>query len=194
MNKDQTAFQKVMKVIDKAEDISLVVLFALMVFFIFLQIIMRFVVGHSLVWSEELGKFIFVWISWLGISIGERKNEHIKITMVTDKLPPKWQKVCEIVAYLILLAILAVTIYYAVVLVVFQQKVHYAGIKISTSWGYLSLVLGCGFMALRVIAVIVRDIIALIRKDYTAPSHPYAVNQVDAAVDAYESACEGGGN
>ncbi len=34
-----------------------------------------------LTWSEELGKFLFVWITWLGISLGERKGEHIKITM-----------------------------------------------------------------------------------------------------------------
>lgn len=84
MNSENTAFKRFMKVVDKAEDICLVVMFALMVIFIFLQIIMRFVVGHSLVWSEELGKFIFVWLSWLGISIGERRNEHIKITLVTD--------------------------------------------------------------------------------------------------------------
>lgn len=182
------------KVIDKAEDICLVVMFALMVFFIFLQVIMRFVVGHSLVWSEELGKFIFVWLSWLGISIGERRNEHIKITLLTDRLPAKWQKVFEIVAYLVLLAILGVIIYYSVILVEFQVKVKYAGIKISTSWGYLSLLLGCSFMVLRIIAVLYRDIRALITKDYDAPSHPLAVSQIDQAVEAYEGIAEGGAN
>ena len=194
MNSENTAFKRFMKVVDKAEDICLVVMFALMVIFIFLQIIMRFVVGHSLVWSEELGKFIFVWLSWLGISIGERRNEHIKITLVTDRLSPKWQKVFEIVAYLILLGILAVIIYYAIILVAFQWKVKYAGIKISTSWGYLSLVLGCGFMALRVIAVLYRDIKALITKNYDAPSHPNTVSQIDQAIEAYENIAEGGAN
>lgn len=190
MKKEQSLYGKITGVIDRAEDICLVSMFALMVFFIFLQIIMRFVFNHSLVWSEELGKFIFVWISWLGISIGERRNEHIKITLVIDKFSPKWQKIFEIIAYLILAAILLVTIYYAVILVEFQVNVRYAGIKISTSWGYLSLVLGCGFMLLRLISVIVRDIIALITKDYTAPSHPHMVDQVAAAVEAYEQ--EGG--
>lgn len=190
MKKEQSLYGKITGVIDRAEDICLVSMFALLVFFIFLQIIMRFVFNHSLVWSEELGKFIFVWISWLGISIGERRNEHIKITLVIDKFSPKWQKIFEIIAYLILAAILLVTIYYAVILVEFQVNVIYAGIKISTSWGYLSLVLGCGFMLLRLISVIVRDVIALITKDYTAPSHPHMVDQVAAAVEAYEQ--EGG--
>lgn len=185
MTNEKGLYSRITKVIDRAEDACLVSMFALMVFFIFLQIIMRFVFNRSLVWSEELGKFIFVWISWLGISIGERRNEHIKITLIVDKLPPKWQKVFEIIAYLILAAIIVVTLYYAVVMVQFQMRVKYAGIKISTSWGYLSLVLGCGFMLLRLISVIVRDIIALITKNYTASSHPHMVDQVTAAVDAF---------
>ncbi len=194
MKSENSAYYKVTKVIDKAEDICLVVMFALMVFFIFLQVIMRFVVGHSLVWSEELGKFIFVWLSWLGISIGERRNEHIKITLLTDRFSPKWQKVFEIVAYLVLLVILGVIIYYSVILVEFQVKVKYAGIKISTSWGYLSLLLGCSFMVVRIIAVLYRDIRALITKNYDAPSHPLAVSQIDQAVEAFEGIGEGGAN
>ncbi|MBQ8562849.1 MAG: TRAP transporter small permease [Firmicutes bacterium] len=146
------------KAIDKAEDICLVTMFILMVAAIFLQVIMRFIFNNSLTWSEELGKFIFVWISWLGISLAERKNEHIKITLVTDRLSPKWRTVCEIAASICVLLILGVIVYYGVELVVFQQRVHYAGIKISTSWGYLSLVLGCGFMMLRVIGGIIRNI------------------------------------
>ena len=194
MKEENTAFKKFMKVVDKTEDICLVTMFALMVIFIFLQIIMRFIVGHSLVWSEELGKFIFVWLSWLGISIGERRNEHIKITLLTDRLSPKCQKIFEIVAYVILLAILVVIIYYAVILVKFQWKVKYAGIKISTSWGYLSLVLGCGFMVLRILAVLYRDIKALITKNYDAPSHPNTVSQIDQAIEAFEGIGEGGAN
>ena len=190
MANEKSLYGKITKVIDKAEDVCLVSMFALMVFFIFLQIIMRFIVNHSLVWSEELGKFIFVWISWLGISIGERRNEHIKITLLVDKLSPKWQKIFEIIAYIILAAIILVTLYYAVVMVQFQVRVRYAGIKISTSWGYLSLVLGCSFMLLRLVAVIIRDLTALITKNYTASSHPHMVDQIAAAVDAFEQ--EGG--
>lgn len=156
-------------ILNKTEEVCLVIMFALMVLAIFLQIIMRFVFNNSLSWSEELGKFIFVWISWLGISIGQRKNEHIKITMVVDKLSPKYQNIIEIVANFILLVILAVTIYYAILLVQFQQNVNYAGIKISSSWGYLSLVLGCSFMGLRILGRIYENFRMLIGKDIEEP-------------------------
>ena len=107
--------------VNKAEDICLVAMFAAMIAAIFLQIIMRFVFNNSLSWSEELGKFIFVWISWLGISIGERRREHIRITLIVDKLSVKWQKIFEIIANILLLGILFVTLYYAVILVKSQS-------------------------------------------------------------------------
>lgn len=164
MNKEKGKF---FMAVDKAEDICLVAMFALMVAAIFLQIIMRSVFNNSLSWSEELGKFIFVWISWLGISIGERRNEHIRITLLVDRLSVKWQKIFEIIANVLLFAILAITLYYAVTLVISQSHVHYAGIKISTSWGYLSLVLGCAFMSLRLIGGIVRNIVFLKKGDFS---------------------------
>ena len=74
---------KIISFIDKLEEILLVSMFVLMVLIIFIQVIMRYVFNNSLSWSEELGKFLFVWLSWIGISIGERRNEHIKITMVS---------------------------------------------------------------------------------------------------------------
>lgn len=49
---------KFMDTLNRIENVLLVFLFAIMVVTIFLQIIMRFVFNNSLVWSEELGKFI----------------------------------------------------------------------------------------------------------------------------------------
>ena len=39
-----------------------------------------------------------------------------------------------------------------------QINVPYAGIKISTAWGYLSLVLGCGIFILRALVYMIQDI------------------------------------
>ena len=131
------------------EEIVIVAMFALMVAVIFLQVIMRYVFSNSLSWSEELGKFLFVWITWLGISLGERKGEHIKITMLTDRLPFRVAQAVNILSEIVVIVICAVTFYYGISLVFSQMGTHYAGIKISVSWGYLAVVIGCGLMILR---------------------------------------------
>lgn len=136
-------------ILNHTEEIVIIAMFAVMVAVIFLQVIMRYVFSNSLVWSEELGKFLFVWITWLGISLGERKGEHIKITMLLDRLPFKVAQFVNLLSEIVVIAICAVTFYYGVDLVMSQMTTHYAGIKISVSWGYLAVVVGCGLMIIR---------------------------------------------
>ena len=150
--------KKALKTLDKVEESLLVLMFVAMVSIIFFQVIMRYVFNNSLSWSEELGKFLFVWLSWIGISIGHRRREHIKITLLVDRLSPTAKRITEIISELILIVICGVTMIYGVRMLGIQWTTPYAGIKISTSWGYLSVVLGCGLFVLRSILHIAEDV------------------------------------
>ncbi|WP_338946764.1 TRAP transporter small permease [Fusobacterium canifelinum] len=145
---------KTVQILDKLEEAILVGMFTLMVIIIFVQVIMRYIFNNSLSWSEELGKFLFVWISWLGISIGAKRKEHIKITMFIDRCSPQLKFMCDILSEFVVLVICAITAYYGVELVISQSQIFFAGIKISMSWGYLSVVLGCFIMMIRNLIII----------------------------------------
>lgn len=154
---------KTISVLNRFEDILLVAMFVSMVAIIFVQVIMRYAFNNSLSWSEELGKFLFVWLSWIGISIGARRREHIKITMLVDKLPYRAARAMDVLVELTLIAICAITAYYGVTLVFSQAGTHFAGIKISMSWGYLSVVVGCILMVIRSLVTLTEAIIAVKR-------------------------------
>ena len=153
-----SAKSRFFSILNHIEEVIIVSMFALMVIIIFVQVIMR-KAGNSLSWSEELGKFLFVWISWMGISLGQREGEHIKITMLTDRLPFRLAQIVNIISDIVVIIICAVIFYYGVELVVAQGNVPYAGIKIST---YLAVVLGCGLMILRTLVSIKRSALTLI--------------------------------
>ena len=91
----------------------------------------------------------------------EIAGKYDTITMLTDRLPFKAAQIFNILSDLIVIGICAVTLYYGVSLVITQQTSPYAGIKISTSWGYLAVVVGCGLMIIRCIASICTSIKAL---------------------------------
>ncbi|MFQ9918112.1 MAG: TRAP transporter small permease [Flavonifractor plautii] len=97
----------------------------------------------------------------MGISLGQREGEHIKITMLTDRLPFRLAQIVNIISDIVVIIICAVIFYYGVRLVVAQGNVPYAGIKISTSWGYLAMVLG-GLMILHTLVSIKRSALTLI--------------------------------
>ena len=104
----------------------------------------------------------------MGISLGQREGEHIKITMLTDRLPFRLAQIVNIISDIVVIIICAVIFYYCVELVVAQGNVPYAGIKISTSWGYLAVVLGCGLMILRTLVSIKRSALTLINGELPA--------------------------
>ena len=63
-------------------------LLAVMFLITFWQIIARFIPGSATVWSEEVARFLFVWIVFLGAATLVRDNEHIRISIITDRLGP----------------------------------------------------------------------------------------------------------
>ena len=143
--------RRVISVYDRFENVLLVSMFSGMVIVIFYQVIMRYVFNNSSVWSEELGKFLFVWITWLGISLGARKGEHLTVTILLDKLPFNAKHLTSIAAQLVVIGVSAITAWYSYTLVLSQNHVPFAAIRISMSWGYLAVLVGCVLMCLRCI-------------------------------------------
>jgi len=65
---------------------TLIVMMGLLVVVIFAQVFTRYVMGQALFWSEEFGKFLFVWMSWLGVSAGLNEKEHIQVKLFPNAL------------------------------------------------------------------------------------------------------------
>ena len=40
---------------------------------------MRYVVGASLSWSEELARYVFIWLVYIGISYAVQMKAHVKV-------------------------------------------------------------------------------------------------------------------
>lgn len=64
------------------------VLLAAMVFVIVAQVVFRYAVNVSLAWTEEVGRYLFVWICLLGAALGYRHGQHSGYESVVAALPP----------------------------------------------------------------------------------------------------------
>ena len=72
---------------ERALDALAVALFALMFGVIVMQIALRYVFNHPLVWTDEAAQYCFVWVSFLGWTMAARRRIHIGINVVVDRLP-----------------------------------------------------------------------------------------------------------
>lgn len=94
------------------------------------QIFWRWILRNPIVWSEELIQLIYVWICYLGWIIAERRDTHIRITAVSNRLPVKVQKWLQ--AFNHILCIL-----FSVLMVIYGYKLFKMGLKrtaVSMKW------------------------------------------------------------
>lgn len=97
--------KNIIKWLDEYLEISLcVILMAAMTFLIFIQVVMRYVFSNSLSWSEELARYIFIWLIYLGISYGCKIIKHIKIDAAMYLFPKKIRPYIAIIGDVIFFA------------------------------------------------------------------------------------------
>lgn len=145
--------KKVVNIYDHIEEILLVVCLLVMVVVIFLQVVMRYGFNSSLSWSEELARILFIWASWIGISFGQKKGEHIKITLVIDNLRGKARTIVLFLADLFTLAILAVLLFKGVEITqkIFNMASTTPALFIPKWILYASVPISCTLMSIRVL-------------------------------------------
>ncbi|MEW6623598.1 MAG: TRAP transporter small permease [Bacillota bacterium] len=59
------------------------------VFIVFLQVFNRFVLKQPLSWSEELARYLFIILVFIGISVATKAKAHFGIDFIIQKLGPR---------------------------------------------------------------------------------------------------------
>lgn len=52
-----------------------------------IQVISRYVFGHSLIWSEESVRFMVVWMCMVGSAVSNFDDDHMMINIIVEKFP-----------------------------------------------------------------------------------------------------------
>ncbi|WP_282173922.1 TRAP transporter small permease [Cytobacillus firmus] len=63
----------------------LILLFFIMVIVVFLQVLFRFVLDQPLAWTEELSRYLLVWITFLGAGYAVSVKAHPSIELLFEK-------------------------------------------------------------------------------------------------------------
>ncbi|MDF0727303.1 TRAP transporter small permease [Cytobacillus sp. S13-E01] len=148
------------------EEALLVVFSSVMVSVIFIQVIMR-LLDNSLSWSEELARYCFIWLVYIGISYGVKKQRHIKVDVVLVLLKDKGRIILTIIANILFILFALFVIRYgydiATKLLSFGQKSP--ALSIPMGLVYMATPIGMGLTLIRLIQNLIKYIRALLGKD-----------------------------
>jgi len=76
------------------------------------QVFFRYVLNHSLFWSEELARFLLVWLTFLGASSAYYRKVNPGVDFLYAKLSPLLKKLSSICTHLASMALFIVMIIY----------------------------------------------------------------------------------
>lgn len=132
------------------EEYILIGLSILTVIIIFLQVFMRYIIGSSLVWSEELARYAFIWLIYIGISYGVKKQRHLKVDAFALLFKEKGKTILGICANLSFLAFSVLLTYYSFRVVGQMVRVSPA-MKLPMEWVYAAPMIGLFLTSIRLI-------------------------------------------
>jgi TRAP-type C4-dicarboxylate transport system permease small subunit len=72
----------------------------------------RYFFSYSFPWAEELTRFLLIWMVMLAAALIQRRDDHIRVDFLAEKLPPRARAVVALVLRLLIIDLLLLLIRY----------------------------------------------------------------------------------
>ena len=140
---------------------------ALIVGIMIAQVIARYVVGDSLIWAEELCRYLLIWQTFLVLGLAYSRGEFVALDFLPVQLPPRGKWVLSAVMAVPILFFLGLMAWYGYdfasrferqtipALDFIWESLTGAPLGLSIRWVYVSVTVGMSLMALHVVADLV---------------------------------------
>jgi len=134
-------------------------LYALIVILIFTEVFRRFVLSYSSIWAEEVARYAFIYVSWIGASAAIKERAHIRIDVILQFLSERARGIVMIFGDIVTLVLAVAAIYWSLHSV--MTSIHFGsvthGLRISLAWFLAAVPLGFAMMMFRLIQSLKRD-------------------------------------
>lgn len=94
-----------------------------------------------LAWTDEISRFLMIWLAVLGWTLGTRKRAHVRIRFVHDRLPERAQRWLDTVIELAMIGFGVIVGWQGLLLTRKNADLEATTIEISMGWMYAPLIL-----------------------------------------------------
>ena len=123
-------------------ELTLVIMLSAMVIMVFGNVVLRYGFNDSIISSEELSRFLFIWITFLGAIVAMRENAHLGLDSVVRKLSLRGKKIAFAVSNLMMLGCCVLMFYGTAKQHGINASTRSAVTELPMSWVY-----GVGYVA-----------------------------------------------
>ena len=132
---------------------------------VLLQIVYRYVLNDSLIWTEEVSKTMMVWAAFLVAPWAYRNSANVRIEMFSDELPPRLGRFLQLVLNLLVIWIVFVFLGESFGMVERGFSIRAASLPIQVGWFFFVVPFAFAAMLLVGVELLLRDLLSLFNPD-----------------------------
>ncbi|WP_108485017.1 TRAP transporter small permease [Oceaniglobus ichthyenteri] len=146
-----------------AERWLLLVFYVMLVITMAIEVLRREVFSYSSVWGEEIVRYSFIYLAWIGASAAIRDRAHIRIDVIMHYIGPRPKALLYIFGDIVMFLVAVIALYWSFETVLVSAKFGSvtAGLRISQIWFLMAVPVGFTLMIWRLIQSFLRDVKAL---------------------------------
>ncbi|MCC7275354.1 MAG: TRAP transporter small permease [Alphaproteobacteria bacterium] len=112
------------------------------------QVFGRYVLSSAPGWSEELSRYLMIWVTTIGGAAVLRSGGHLSVTALLDALPPAWATALLALRDVAMLATLLLLAWWGLAFSELMAVQETASLQVSKAWVYAALPVGTTLTAL----------------------------------------------
>ncbi|MBV6651611.1 MAG: TRAP transporter small permease [Hoeflea sp.] len=150
----------VLQAVDKNGERWLLLLFYVMlVLTMFIEVVRREVFAYSSIWGEEIVRYSFIYLAWIGAAAAVKERGHIRIDVLMQYVSPKVKALLYIFGDIIMAIVAVIAFYWSLETVLVSAKFGSVthGLRISQVWFLSAVPLGFALILFRLAQSFLRD-------------------------------------
>lgn len=163
-----TGWRLALSLLDEyAEQYLLYGFYIFLTFIIVVEVFRRFALNSASLWGEEVARFSFIYLTWIGASWGVRKRQHIRINIVHQYLSNRAVGITYIIGDLAMLvfAYFSVSWFLPVMQTTQKQGAVTQALGVGQEYFMFAVLLGFILLSIRTIQMLVWDVHAVLNDE-----------------------------
>lgn len=152
----KTLLRRLLHILAATEEYSLLLAGFSLVVVVAMGVLFRYVIRAQLIWAYELSILLFIWVSFLGASVGMRQHAHVTFDFLTRVFPMNWNRWINLLGSILIFGISIAGVRLGLIIFLRTVGQRFQTLPISRGWMYLALPVGFFLIAIHVLEYTIR--------------------------------------
>lgn len=140
------ALIKIDEILYRAEICIVVPAMVVMILVAFGQVVGRYFFNYAPAWCEEMARYLFIWVVFIGAPMGVSAREHMALRILVDRLPDSRRAVCNLCIYAVAIVFLVSLVWQGIAIMIRTLYQVAPTLEISMRWVYAAIPIGSSLM------------------------------------------------